>query len=161
MAWRKSARFESSHDEYGLDLALFVHAEHQSILWWVHIEAHHITNLIDKVGILRKSEDFLAMRLQAESAPNAMNCLPRSPTRAVKERVLQCVAAYGLSSKVVRSTLSTCSSLMRRGLLPAASRLSPRFLIGQIACANSSPCARMSKAAWPPPCCSTPHWSTK
>ena len=61
MAWRKSARFESSHDEYGLDLALFVHAEHQSILWWVHIEAHHITNLIDKVGILRKSEDFLAM----------------------------------------------------------------------------------------------------
>ena len=47
----------------GLDLALFIYTEDQSIIWWVHIEAHHITNLVDKVGILRKSEDFLAMRL--------------------------------------------------------------------------------------------------
>ena len=61
----------------GLDLALFVHTKHQSILGWVPIEPHHVTNLVDKVRILRKSEDFLAMRLQAESPPDAMNCLPR------------------------------------------------------------------------------------
>ena len=61
----------------GLDLALFVHTEHQSIVGWVPIESHDVAHLVDKVGVLGKSEDFLAMRLQAESSPDTMNGLPR------------------------------------------------------------------------------------
>jgi hypothetical protein len=70
-----------THGQYGLatlqglDLALFIYAKHQSIVRRIHIEAHHIANLVHKVGI-RKSEDFLTMRLQAESSPDAMNGLP-------------------------------------------------------------------------------------
>ena len=60
-----------------LDLALFVYAEHQSIIWRVQIEAQHITNLVDEVGIRGKSEDVLAMRLQAESSPDAIDRLSR------------------------------------------------------------------------------------
>ena len=33
-----------------LNLALFVDAEHQRVIEWVHIEANHILQLLDKIG---------------------------------------------------------------------------------------------------------------
>ena len=56
-----------------LNLALFVDAEHQRVIGWVHIEANHILQLLDKIGIVRQLERLEQMRLQAVGMPDALH----------------------------------------------------------------------------------------
>ena len=56
-----------------LNLALFVDAEHQRVIGRVHIEANHILQLRDKIGIVRQLERLEQMRLQAVGMPDALH----------------------------------------------------------------------------------------
>src|SRR5215469_9157343 len=63
----------------GLNLALFIDAEHQSVIRWVQVEADDVTHLLDKERIGGELETPAAMRLQRECLKQAMHGGSRNP----------------------------------------------------------------------------------
>ena len=57
----------------GLDLALFVNAEHQRVVGRVQIQAYHVANLLDEERIGREFEAARAMRLQRKGLEQAVH----------------------------------------------------------------------------------------
>ena len=57
----------------GLNLALLVHAEHESLLRRIHVQPHDIGQLLDEGGIGRQLEGADPMRLQAMRDPDPMD----------------------------------------------------------------------------------------
>src|SRR6266536_2651650 len=53
-----------------LNLALLVHAEDQSVIRRVHIQAHDIAHFLEEQRVRREFEVLGAMRLQTKGAPN-------------------------------------------------------------------------------------------
>ena len=77
----------------GLDLALFVDAQHQGAIRRREIQADDIAHFLDEQRVARQLERLAAMRLQAERAPDApdrgvtqlelLRQRPRAPVRRV------------------------------------------------------------------------------
>lgn len=69
------------------------------MVWWIHIEAHDVAHLIDKLWIGRNLERLGAVRFQAERPPDVPNRrvthsdllrhLPRAPMSPALWRRLQ------------------------------------------------------------------------
>src|SRR5260370_19106821 len=78
-----------------LNLALFVDAEHQRMLGWVHIEANHILKLLDKVSVVGQLEGFEQMRLQAVGMPDELHRRFADTTEFGHAVQLHCVACAG------------------------------------------------------------------
>lgn len=57
----------------GLDLALFIDAEHDGILWGAQVEPHDITDFFHKERIGRELEVSLPVRLKPEGLPDAVD----------------------------------------------------------------------------------------
>ena len=55
----------------GLDLTLLVHAQHQSPVGRIQVQAHDVGELLHKVRVARQLEGARAMRLQAVRIPDA------------------------------------------------------------------------------------------
>ena len=55
----------------GLDLALFVHRQHDGVIGRTQIKADDVPDFLDKLRVRRQLERVDAMRLQAERAPQA------------------------------------------------------------------------------------------
>ena len=56
-----------------LDLRLLVHAEHQRVLGWAHVEPDDVAHLLDEERVRRELEGLAPMRLQAEGAPDTVD----------------------------------------------------------------------------------------
>src|SRR5271169_179983 len=54
-----------------LNLALLIHAQHQSVMWRVQIQTHDVPHLVDQQRIVGQLERFAAMRTQSERPPDA------------------------------------------------------------------------------------------
>jgi len=54
-----------------LDLALFIHAQHQRVDRWAQIQPHDVADLLDQLRVFGQDEALLAMRLEAKSSPDA------------------------------------------------------------------------------------------
>ena len=65
----------------GLDLALLVDTEHERTLWRVEIKADDVAHLIDEHRVARQLEGLDAVRLQAESPPDAVHRRRRQTRR--------------------------------------------------------------------------------
>src|SRR6185436_16630397 len=57
----------------GLDLALLVDAQHQRPIWWAHIEANDIRDLLLEVRVVRYLEAAYEVRPEASLDPDALN----------------------------------------------------------------------------------------
>lgn len=57
----------------GLNLAFFIHAQHQRVLGRVQIEADDVSDFFDKEGIVGELEVALAMGLKAEGVPDSLD----------------------------------------------------------------------------------------
>lgn len=57
----------------GLHLALFVHAQHESLVGWTQIQTHHVTHFLNEERIGGELETLLAVGLQAEQLEEAMH----------------------------------------------------------------------------------------
>src|SRR3954465_7310337 len=76
-----------------LDLALFINAQHDRMIWRIHIQSHDVPHLLHKLRVFGEFEVLYPMRLQPECTPDPHNgglrqsCLlgPQStaPVRAV------------------------------------------------------------------------------
>jgi hypothetical protein len=63
----------------GLDLALFVHAQHHRHLWRLHVQPDDVAHLLDEHGVGGEFEGLLPVRLQPERSPNARDRRLRQP----------------------------------------------------------------------------------
>src|SRR5207302_5222851 len=54
----------------GLNLALFVHAEHEPLLRWIQIETYNVGQLLQKLWISRQLECFAPVRPEIVTAPD-------------------------------------------------------------------------------------------
>ena len=99
----------------GLDLALLVESEDHGPLRGVDVEAHHITELLDELGIRGQLEVVDAVRLKAMSLPDTRYRGRCTPTSLAMRRQLQCVASAGLSSSVLRTISASSSGVICRG----------------------------------------------
>ena len=81
----------------GLDLALFIDRQHQSLVGRIEVEADDILDLGDEVRIARKLEGFRQMRLEPVRNPDLDGAMP---ARAAIVRSLQWVASGGFSLSV-------------------------------------------------------------
>jgi hypothetical protein len=59
-----------------LDLTLFIHTEHHSVLGRIHVQAYHVAYLLDEQWIGRELKGFGAMRLHPEGTPDAADGHP-------------------------------------------------------------------------------------
>src|SRR5579872_1348315 len=57
----------------GLDLALLIHAQHQSFLWRIQVQADDVVQLVKEPGIGAQLEALYAMRLQTMCLPDAID----------------------------------------------------------------------------------------
>jgi hypothetical protein len=57
----------------GLNLTLFVHAQHHGVLGGMQVQSHDIAQLLDEKRIGRQLEVPLSVRLQPEGLPDAMH----------------------------------------------------------------------------------------
>ena len=56
-----------------LNLALFVHAEHQRLVRWIQIQSHNIAHLLHEERIARELEGFAAVRLHPKQRKVALH----------------------------------------------------------------------------------------
>src|SRR3984893_15471204 len=56
-----------------LNLTLFIHAEHNRLLRRIQIEAHHIGQLLQELGIPRQLESFHPMRFEIVTPPDVVD----------------------------------------------------------------------------------------
>src|SRR6266853_1557752 len=63
----------------GLNLALLVHAQHQSAVGRVQIKADDVANFVDEQRIATQLEGLAAMGLQRKGAPDAANAALAEP----------------------------------------------------------------------------------
>ena len=98
-----------------LYLGLFVHAQDQRVVRWVHIQADDVADLVDEQRVFGQLERLAAMRVQPEGAPDAADGRLAESVRAAIARVLQCVASRGVRSSVRTITRSTSASVILRG----------------------------------------------
>ena len=65
----------------GLDLAFFVHTQHQSVLGRAQIEADHIFQFLNKGGVVPDFETLHAMGLETVTAPDTAHAGGADPHR--------------------------------------------------------------------------------
>src|SRR5262249_3545318 len=56
-----------------LNLAFFVHAEDDRLIWWVHIEPHNVAHFPSKFRIVTELEGLHSMGLQSVLFPNPLH----------------------------------------------------------------------------------------
>jgi len=114
-------QISQSHGQYrlgaiqGLNLALFVGAQHQRVIGRVQVQADDVSHLLDKERIGGKFETARAVRLQGEGLKQPMHRGFESPLAWEARRTVQCVPAAGLRDSVRFSRLAIWSSPMLRG----------------------------------------------
>ena len=64
-----------------LDLALLVHAEHQGMIGWVHIQTHDVAHFLDQLRVGRQLERVGTVRLQSEGMPDPADRHPAESAR--------------------------------------------------------------------------------
>jgi hypothetical protein len=117
----------------GLDLRFLVEAQHRRALRPGHVAPDNVTHpgsgpgqaLLDKQRVGREFEAVRAVRLQAESLPDAVDRRGAWPTAAAIARNDHCVASGGVVSSVRRIVSAISSSPMRRGAPLRGSSRSP------------------------------------
>jgi hypothetical protein len=99
-----------------LNLALFVHAEHERTIRRCEVEANDVAHLLDKERIATQPEgsELCGAREKARQMRLTVDWL--RPPALPMPRVDQCVAAWGWLSSVRVKTRSTCLSLSLRGV---------------------------------------------
>lgn len=134
-----------------LALALLVHAQDQSLLRRVHVEADHIADFIDEGRIGGKLAHLGAMGLEAKGLPDPVEASWVRPQRFAIERMLQCVACFSLLPSVRMMTRSTCASLGVRGRHSAPRQPSRPTVAARTAAATCLPSAspRVPLRRWP------------
>jgi hypothetical protein len=99
-----------------LNLRLFVNAQYQRPIRRSQIKPNYISYFIDEQRIPRKFEALAAVRGQAKARHTRCTLLRLRPQAAASERLLQCVAFFGVDSSVMVNTRSTSASLIFRGV---------------------------------------------
>ena len=96
-----------------MDLGLLVDAEHQGALGRVEVEADDVAHFLDEERVGRELEGVDQMGFEPEGPPDPATADWLIPVALAIDRVDQCVASAGVSSRVLTMTLSTSSSLDR------------------------------------------------
>lgn len=131
----------------GLDLALFIDAQHQRFVGRVEVETNHIPHLLDKVRIGRELEAMRQMRLKSKGAPHSMDKIPRhikifcqtphAPVRGFLRPPIECCLQNLLNLRIVVPSWLTAPRSIRQASQSItdkpASPLCHRLLAGAVA----------------------------
>lgn len=95
----------------GLDLAFFVHAQHQGSLRRIQVHPDDVANLLDKQRIGREFESLSAMRLRTKGTPDAYHSSLRqttglghradAPVRGLSRLLVQSLGNHFLDHRIV------------------------------------------------------------
>ena len=109
----------------GLNLALFVDGQHDSLLRRREVQPDDITNLFDEERVGRELERLGEWGLSPKVCQIRTMALGDRPSSRAKERVLQWVASAGRDSRVRVTAASTCRSVIVGGAPGRGSSASP------------------------------------
>ena len=120
-----------------LNLTLFIHTQHQSVVGRVEVQADDVSHLLDEEWIGRKFESARAMRLQREGLDSRCTVDLKMPLSRAASRTVQCVLPAGLPDSVRFRRAATRSSSMVRGRPGCTSSYKPATLPSPHSCVRS------------------------